>query len=91
MAREHAEESAAGPSGESGLGLSSAAELGPERDSDSDDDGAGFSPGPGSVWDEEEYEISPEDEAALAAFMRPGAKQRTLADVVAEKLAQAQG
>ncbi|KDD73843.1 hypothetical protein H632_c1791p0, partial [Helicosporidium sp. ATCC 50920] len=38
-------------------------------------------------WEEEE-EISPEDEAALAAFMNPaGAQpQRTLADIINEKL-----
>jgi hypothetical protein len=44
---------------------------------------------PGSYWEEEEYEISPEDEAALAAFMAPNAanyKQRTLADLIMDKI-----
>lgn len=82
-------------SGEGAGVASNAASLAALRESDSDDEG-GFSPGPGSAWGDEDdldqEEISPEDEAALAAFMRPaGAKQKTLADVVAEKLGQAGG
>jgi len=59
---------------------------------DSDDDreaGDEFSD-PGSDWGEEwESEINAEDEAALAAFMAPGAKdhrQKTLTDVIMEKI-----
>ncbi|KFM26104.1 Bystin [Auxenochlorella protothecoides] len=95
VAREQAEEMAAVGSGEGAGVASNAASLAALRESDSDDEG-GFSPGPGSAWGDEDdldqEEISPEDEAALAAFMRPaGAKQKTLADVVAEKLGQAGG
>lgn len=37
-------------------------------------------------WAEEEVDISPEDEAAMAAFLTPMAKQRTLADIILEKI-----
>lgn len=42
---------------------------------------------------DEEIEVSPEDEAALAAFMAPGADsyhQKTLADMVLEKIRERQ-
>ena len=68
------------------------------HDSDSEDDGGdGWSDGGGSVWGDlggELEEVSPEDEAALAAFMAPGAtdyRQRTLADLVVERIRQKQG
>ena len=35
-------------------------------------------------------EISPEDEAAMAAFLRPQARQRTLADIILEKIQEKQ-
>lgn len=61
------------------------------QDSDSDDD---FSDGGGSVYEyDEEIEVSPEDEAALAAFMAPDAdsyQQRTLADLVLERIREKQ-
>ena len=38
------------------------------------------------AWEEEEVEVSPEDEAAMAAFLNPMAKQRTLADIILEKI-----
>lgn len=61
------------------------------QDSDSDDD---FSDGGGSVYEyDEEIEVSAEDEAALAAFMAPGAdnyKQKTLADLVLERIREKQ-
>lgn len=62
-----------------------------DADSDDDEDGDGDDAlsDPGSGWDEEEYEVAAEDEAALAAFMAPGSKnhkQKTLADVIMEKI-----
>ncbi len=42
------------------------------------------------MWDEEEIEVSPEDEAAMAAFMNPLTKQRTLADIILEKIEEKQ-
>ncbi|EFN54310.1 hypothetical protein CHLNCDRAFT_135512 [Chlorella variabilis] len=61
------------------------------QDSDSEDD---FSDGGGSVYEyDEEIEVSPEDEAALAAFMAPDAdsyRQRTLADLVLERIREKQ-
>lgn len=61
------------------------------QDSDSDDD---FSDGGGSGYEfDEEIEVSAEDEAALAAFMAPGAdnyKQKTLADMVLERIREKQ-
>ncbi|KAL4429375.1 hypothetical protein ABPG77_005149 [Micractinium sp. CCAP 211/92] len=61
------------------------------QDSDSDDD---FSDGGGSVYEfDEEIEVSPEDEAALAAFMAPDAdtfQQKTLADLVLERIREKQ-
>jgi len=41
-------------------------------------------------WGEEEVDISPEDEAAMAAFLNPMAKQRTLADIILEKIQEKQ-
>ncbi len=41
-------------------------------------------------WEEEEVEISPEDEAAMAAFLNPMARQRTLADIILEKIQEKQ-
>ena len=35
-------------------------------------------------------EISPEDEAAMAAFLNPMARQRTLADIILEKIQEKQ-
>lgn len=92
LAREQDEEEA-GPSGQEGI-LSAAAIAALEQTAtDSDDEVP--SPGPGSVWgDDEDLEfehVSPEDEAALATFMRPALdapKARTLGDIIAEKLAQ---
>ena len=92
LAREQDQEEA-GPAGKDAV-LSAAALAALEAEEpDSDEDLP--SPGPGSVWDEDEdieYEhLSPEDEAALAAFMRPSGdapKARTLGDIIAEKLAQ---
>ena len=50
--------------------------------------------GGGSAYEyEEEIEVSPEDEAALAAFLAPGAadyRQRTLSDLILEKIRQHQ-
>lgn len=50
--------------------------------------------GGGSVYEyDEEIEVSPEDEAALAAFMAPDAdsyQQRTLADLVLERIREKQ-
>lgn len=50
--------------------------------------------GGGSVYEyDEEIEVSPEDEAALAAFMAPDAdsyRQRTLADLVLERIREKQ-
>lgn len=41
-------------------------------------------------WEQEEIEVHPDDERALQAFMTPAsAPQRTLADMIAEKLAAA--
>ncbi|KAL4458621.1 hypothetical protein ABPG75_013486 [Micractinium tetrahymenae] len=61
------------------------------QDSDSEDD---FSDGGGSAYEyDEEIEVSPEDEAALAAFMAPEAEhyqQRTLADLVLERIREKQ-
>ena len=48
---------------------------------------------PDSVWEDVEEELTLEDAAALEAFMAPDAarlRQRTLGDVIAEKLAQKQ-
>lgn len=63
-----------------------------EPDSDSEEDmGGGFSD-MDSVWDDGEIEVSPEDEAAMAAFLNPAAgfKQRTLADIILEKIQEKQ-
>jgi hypothetical protein len=50
--------------------------------------------GGGSLYEfDEEIEVSPEDEAALAAFMAPDAgayRQRTLADLVLERIREKQ-
>ena len=46
-----------------------------------------------SLWNEEEVEISPEDEEAMAAFMQHGfgeSKQRTLADIILDKIKEKQ-
>lgn len=54
--------------------------------SDSDDDQNGFSD-LGSEWGPEDIEVSPEDEAAVAAFLNPNVgRQRTLADIILEKI-----
>lgn len=71
--------------------------------SDSDDDDAGDGGGlggddwsdPGDAgWEEEwEEEMNGQDEAALAAFMAPGARdarQKTLSDVILEKIREKQ-
>jgi essential nuclear protein 1 len=87
--------------------LAAAAEAaGGDSSSDDDDDlaggawggrgtyGAPGGPGGGGSDEEEEHEdVSPEDEAALAAFMAPGAaeyQQRTLADVIMDKIRERQ-
>ena len=46
--------------------------------------------GQSETWEEEEAEISTEDEAAMAAFLNPLAKQRTLADIILEKIQEKQ-
>lgn len=62
---------------------------------DSDDEDELGSDG-GSDWEEEEEweeEMTADDEAALAAFMAPGAadyKQRTLSDLIMEKIREKQ-
>ena len=54
-----------------------------------DDDGDGNDAAGRDGDDYEEVEISPEDERALAAFMQPKAsKERTLADIILEKIAE---
>lgn len=54
-----------------------------DDDSDFDDDYSDS----GSQWDMEEVEVTEEDEKALAAFMRPSSStQRTLADIIMEKI-----
>jgi essential nuclear protein 1 len=68
--------------------------------SDSEDEGLGDAGGddfsdPGSGWgdDDWEAEMNAEDEAALEAFMAPGAKdkkQKTLTDVIMEKIREKQ-
>jgi len=60
-----------------------------ESDSDDEDGPGNFSDGD-SRWGEEEVDISPEDEAAMAAFLNPMAKQRTLADIILEKIQEKQ-
>ena len=67
---------------------------GAASDSDEEDFGDDFSD-PGSAgWEEEwEEEVNVEDEAALAAFMNPAAKdqkQKTLSDVIMEKIREKQ-
>jgi hypothetical protein len=65
---------------------------GDDSDSEADDYSAGFSDAD-SQWDGGEVEVSPEDEAALAAFMAPGAaafRQATLADIILDKIRQKQ-
>jgi len=74
----------------------------PDLDSDDDDeydpDGPEEFSDPGSQWeeydeDDELEEISPEDEAALAAFMAPNAadyQQKTLTDIILEKIREKQ-
>ena len=60
-----------------------------DSDSDQDFDDLGGS----EPWEDQEVEISPEDEAALAAFMNPTAgvfKQRTLADIILDKIKEKQ-
>lgn len=61
---------------------------------DSDDEsGSDFSGGGDSFWQPDEEEISPEDEAALHAFMTPYAESRpmqTLGDVILAKIQQKQ-
>lgn len=64
------------------------------RDSDSEDEfsDGGYASDDAYEYDEE-IEVSPEDEAALAAFMAPGADsyhQKTLADMVLEKIRERQ-
>ena len=64
------------------LGSESEDEAGPRDYSDAD-----------SLWNEEEVEISAEDEEAMAAFMQPGfgeSKQRTLADIILDKIKEKQ-
>ena len=39
---------------------------------------------------DEEVDISPDEEAAMAAFLNPLAKQRTLADIILEKIEEKQ-
>ena len=58
--------------------------------SDSDSDGEMLGDGQSEVWEEEEIEVSPEDEVAMAAFLNPMAKQRTLADIILEKIQEKQ-
>lgn len=67
-----------------------------QHDCDSDSDG-GFSDDlGGSGWDyeeAEEIEVGAEEEAALAAFMAPGAadhRQRTLSDIILQKIREKQ-
>ncbi|KAI3435957.1 hypothetical protein D9Q98_002015 [Chlorella vulgaris] len=61
------------------------------QESDSEDE---LSDGGGSVYEfDDEIEVSPEDEAALAAFLAPGADsyhQRTLADMVMDRIREKQ-
>lgn len=57
---------------------------------DSDSDEEMFSGRTDEAWAEEEVEISPEDEAAMTAFLNPMAKQRTLADIILEKIEEKQ-
>ena len=57
---------------------------------DSESEGDAFSDDRSEMWAEEEVEISAEDEAAVAAFLTPMAKQRTLADIILEKIEEKQ-
>ena len=73
-----------------GLGSVTASELGSESE---DEDGPRDYSDADSLWNEEEVEISPEDEEAMAAFMQPGfgePKQRTLADIILDKIKEKQ-
>lgn len=58
--------------------------------SDSDSEAEMLEDGQSEMWEEEEVEVSPEDEAAMAAFMNSMAKQRTLADIILEKIQEKQ-
>ena len=58
--------------------------------SDSESEGDMLGDGQSEMWEEEEIEVSPEDEAAMAAFLNPMAKQRTLADIILEKIEEKQ-
>lgn len=68
------------------------------EDSDADSDGFGSDGEPGELGSDQEYEveeveISPEDEAALRAFMVDASeapKQRTLADLILERIREKQ-
>jgi essential nuclear protein 1 len=67
----------------------------PAADSSSDDDDGGYASEGGASdapWPTGEVAVSPEDEAALAAFARPegSAPTRTLADVILARLAARQ-
>lgn len=56
-------------------------------ESDSEDEVPGSYSEAGSLWEEEPLEVSPEDEAAMAAFLNPaGIRQKTLADIILEKI-----
>jgi hypothetical protein len=59
-----------------------------------DDEEGGFSAAAGK-WDHEDFgadgeEVSPEEEAVMAAFLGPGLgfEQRTLADIILDKIRQ---
>ena len=58
-----------------------------ESDSDDEELGTSYSVDGSEFWEEEPLEISPGDEAAMAAFLNPaGIRQRTLADIILEKI-----
>ena len=87
------EAEARGTTGLAGRGSRAPTAAAPPADSD-DESASSLSDGGGDPWSDGEVEVSPEDEAAIAAFLAPGAadhRQRTLADVILDKLKEQEG